>query len=127
MAANVPELLADKEEPRLEAARALALSDDQARQDLLAGLVAKEDAYRYNCFRIAYQISQEQPQVLYREWDRFVGMLDSDNSYHRSIGVRLLANLAQVDVDGRLEAIFDRYCDLLDDDKIITARQDQVS
>jgi hypothetical protein len=48
--------------------------------------------------------------------------LDSDNSYHRSIGVRLIANLARCDGKNRLERIFDRYFGLLDDDKIVTAR-----
>jgi hypothetical protein len=123
MSATLHKLLADKEEPCLEAARQLALSDGQARQEILAGLTAKDDAYRYNCFQVVYQISQQEPQVLYAEWDKFVEMLRHSNSYHRSIGARLLANLAWVDVEGRLEGIFDDYFDLLDDEKIITARQ----
>lgn len=123
MSATLHKLLADKEEPRLEAARQLVLSDGQARQEILAGLTAKDDVYRYNCFQVVYQISQQEPRALYGEWDTFVEMLKSDNSYHRSIGAKLLANLAQIDVEGRLEAIFDDFFDLLDDEKIITARQ----
>ena len=123
MAASVRELLTSKQEPDLERAGRLALSDDQARQEILVGLVSKDDAYRYNCFRVIYQLSLEQPEVLYPEWDRFVALLGSDNSFHRSIGARLLANLTQVDAEGRFEGIFDRCFALLDDDKIITARQ----
>jgi len=123
MAASVRELLASKQDPDLEGAGRLALSEEQARQEVLAGLVSKDDAYRYNCFRVVYQLSVEQPEVLYPEWDRFLALLDSDNSFHRSTGVRILANLARVDAEGRFEAIFDRCFALLDDAKIITARQ----
>lgn len=123
MKTTVHELLATKEDPDLKAAQELALSDTQAWQEILAGLTVKDDVYRYNCFQVMYRISQEEPGALYGEWERLVAMLDSSNSYHRSIGAQLLANLAPVDGEGRLEAIFDRYFDLLDDEKIITARQ----
>jgi hypothetical protein len=117
------ELLTDKQQPHLREARQLVLSDEQARQEILAGIVAKDDVYRFNCFQVLYQISQEQPHALYPEWNYFVELLDSDNSYHRSIAAQLIANLAQADAENRLEGFFDRYFALLDDEKIITARQ----
>lgn len=123
MAATIRELLTDKQESDLEGAGRLALSDGQAREEILAGLVSKDDAYRYNCFQVVYQISLEQPEVLYPEWDRFVALLGSGNSYHRSIGGRLLASLAGADTEGRFDGILDRCFALLDDEKIITARQ----
>lgn len=123
MDTGVHQMLADKEHADLDAVRQLALSDTAAWQEVLAGLVVKDDVYRYNCFKVMYQISQEEPGALYREWNRLVAMLGSSNSYHRSIGAQLLANLAAVDGEGRLEATFDRLFDLLDDEKIITARQ----
>ncbi|MBN1658550.1 MAG: hypothetical protein JXA93_09130 [Anaerolineae bacterium] len=123
MNTTLHELLAHKEGTDLEAAYELALSDPSAWQEVMAGLVARDDTYRYHCFQVMVRISQEEPAALYREWDRLAAMLDSSNSYHRSIGAQLLANLAAVDEEGRLEALFDRLFDLLDDDKIITARQ----
>jgi hypothetical protein len=122
-AAALPGLLADKEQPHLAEAAQLALADREAFDAILAGLVAQNDVYRYNCFQTLYRLGEEQPQALYPAWDYFVRLLDSDNSYHRSIGAQLLADLVRADVDNRLEGIFDRYFDLLEDDKIVTARQ----
>jgi hypothetical protein len=72
---------------------------------------------------VLYRLSEEQPDVLYPEWDYLVELLDSENSYHRSIAGQLLANLARADVEGRFEASFSRIFALLDDAKIVPARQ----
>jgi hypothetical protein len=117
------EMLANKQQPRLQEATQLALSDRQAMDQILAGIVAKDDVYRYNCFQVLYRLSEKHPEVLYPKWDYFVGLLDSDNSYHRSTAGQLLANLTRADTEGRFEAIFDRVFALLDDDKIVPARQ----
>jgi hypothetical protein len=124
-AAALRGLLADKEQPRLAEAAQLAMADREAFDGILAGLVAQDDVYRYNCFQTLYRLGEEQPQALYPAWDYFVRLLDSDNSYHRSIGAQLLAVTVPADsqAENRLEGIFDRYFDLLDDDKIVPARQ----
>jgi hypothetical protein len=122
-ASRLQEMLADKQQPRLEEAAQLALSNREALDQILAGIVAKDEVYRYNCFQVLYRLSEEQPEVLYPEWDYFTGLLDSDNSYHRSIAGQLLANLACADSEGHIKATFDRLFALLDDDKIVPARQ----
>jgi len=123
VAATLRELLADKQQPRLEEATRMALSDREAMDQILAGAVAQDDVYRYNCFQVLYRLSEKQPEILYPDWDYFVELLDSGNAYHRSIGAQLLANLTQADVEDRFEDIFDRCFALLDDDKIVPARQ----
>lgn len=122
MQTDLHKMLANKEQPELEDATQLALTDRAALKGLLTGVVSRDDAYRYNCFKVLYRISEEHAQVLYLEWDYFVGLLDSDNAYHRSVGVQLLANLASADEEHRFEGLFDRYFDLLDDDKVMVAR-----
>jgi hypothetical protein len=121
--ATLRKLLADKQQPHLEEATQLALSDRQALDQILAGIVAKDDVYRFNCFQVLYRLSEEQPETLSPHWDYIAGLLDSDNSYHRSIAGQLLANLSQADTEGRFEVIFDRIFALLDDAKIVPARQ----
>jgi hypothetical protein len=106
----------------VERAAHLALTDGQTLQVVLDGVLVKEDAYRYNCVKVLLQIGDERPRILYPEWDYFAGLLDSDNSYHRSTAVLVLARLARVDAEGRFERILDRYLALLDDEKIVTAR-----
>ena len=122
LAADLHEALADKENPRLEEAMQLALASGKALKVLLDGVVSKDDTYRYNCFKVLLQISEDHPLILYPEWDYFIALLDSSNAYHRSIAVQILANLTPVDAQRRFEAIFGRYFDLLDDEKIIVTR-----
>ncbi|MFB0534155.1 MAG: hypothetical protein ACETWR_04130 [Anaerolineae bacterium] len=122
LAADLHEALADKEHPNLQKAMQLALADEKILKGILDGIVSKDEVYRYNCFKVLVQISESQPLVLYPEWDYFIALLDSSNAYHRSIAVQILANLTPADAQYRFEAIFDRYFDLLDDEKIIVTR-----
>jgi hypothetical protein len=115
-------LLASQKEPDLEEATRAAIADESFRQQLLDGLTSKKDAFRYNCAKVLQEASSRSPASLYAHWDDLVPLLDSANAYHRSIAVRLLANLTQADTDRRFESLMDRYFDLLDDDKIVTAR-----
>jgi hypothetical protein len=121
-ATDLHEMLGDKEHPSLEKAVQLALTDEKVLKGILDGILSKDDAYRYNCFKVLLQISEDQPLVLYPEWDYFIALLGSSNAYHRSIAVQILANLTPVDAQHRFEAVFDRYFDLLDDEKIIVTR-----
>jgi len=120
--ADVLRTLANEKDPDLEEAIQLAMTDGEALQEMLRGIVSKHDVYRYNCFKVLFQISETEPMILYPEWDYFVGLLDSSNSYHRSISLRIIANLTSVDTEKRFDDIFDPYFDLLDDEKVITAR-----
>jgi hypothetical protein len=120
--ADVLRTLANEKDADLEEATQLAMTDGEALQEMLKGIVSKQDVYRYNCFKVLLQISEKEPAILYPEWDYFVGLLDSSNSYHRSISLRIIANLTRVDTEKTFDDIFDPYFDLLDDEKVITAR-----
>jgi len=122
LAADLHEALADKEHPDLEKATQLALANGKALKVLLDGVLSKDDTYRYNCFKVLLQISEDHPLILYPEWDYFVGLLGSSNSYHRSIALQIIANLTKVDDKARFDGIFDQYFGLLDDEKVVTAR-----
>ena len=95
--------------------------------ELLDGLKSKvstkseEETIRYNCFKVLLLISQTQSQVLYPKWDYFVELLDSDNSYHKMSAIQLIASLTKADSQNKFEKIFDKYFDLLDDEKLPTA------
>ena len=121
-AADLYHVLREQKNPDLQQAIDLALADNVFQKGLLDDLVSKNDTYRYNCFKVLLQISESQPQVLYPQWDYFVGLLRSQNSYHRSIALRMLANLTCIDQDNRFDSIFDQYFEMLDDEKIVTAR-----
>jgi hypothetical protein len=99
-----------------------ALKNAEVLKSLLDGLLVKEDAYRYNCFKALLQIAETQPAILYPHWEFITGLLDSDNAYHRSTAVNLLAHLTPADTANKFEALFERYFGLLDDPSIVVAR-----
>ena len=122
LAADLYEMLADKESPNLGKAAQLALVDGEALRVILNGITSRNDAYRYNCFRVLLQISQDRPALLYPAWDRLVELMGSQNAFHRSTALQLVAHLTHADVENRFEDVFDRYFALLDDDKVMVAR-----
>ncbi|NIM89905.1 MAG: hypothetical protein GTO17_03045 [Candidatus Aminicenantes bacterium] len=89
-------------------------------QDYVAILNEKysEKALRY-FKKVDMNLLVDKEEVLYPEWDFFVGMLDSPNSYWRLSAVRLLANLTGADKEKKFEKIFDQYYSLLDDSVIV--------
>jgi hypothetical protein len=98
-----------------------ALKNDKLLATLLDSLWSKNETIRYNCHKVLFLLTQEQPRTLYSKWDYFEEFLESDNTYHKLSAVLLLANLTQIDKDNKFERLFDRYYDLLDDKSFITA------
>ena len=98
-----------------------AVKNDELMATLLDSLWSKNETIRYNCHKVLFLLTQEQPQTLYSKWDYFEEFLESDNTYHKLSAVLLLANLTQIDKDNKFERLFDRYYDLLDDNSFITA------
>ena len=96
-----------------------ALDDAMLLSELLKGLQSKNDTLRSNCFQVLHYISEKNPQRLYSQWDFFVRLLGSENTYHRLIAVRILANLTQADRDNKFDLLFDQYYDLLNDSVIV--------
>jgi hypothetical protein len=115
-------MLATKEAPDLDEIARSAVADAEILKGLLDGVVSKDDAYRYNCFRALLQISENEPLALYPEWDYFVPLLASRNAYHRSVAVQMLARLTPVDAEKRFEAILEPYLGMLDDESVMVAR-----
>jgi hypothetical protein len=107
--ASVGQMLAQKGVSNLDEIAQLAVADAQVLRTILDGLVAKDDTYRYNCFQVLHQVSQNEPRTLYPEWDYFIQLLGSQNAYHRAISVQILANLTRIDAEQRFDALFDRY------------------
>ncbi len=99
-----------------------ALEDENLLAALFEGIVCKKDTRRYNSFKVLLLMSEEHPELLSPKWDFFVDLLRSDNTYHKSSAINIIANLASADRAGRFDSIFDRYFDLLDDRSVVTAR-----
>lgn len=76
----------------------------------------------YHCYYILNKASQQHPDLFYQYWDRFASLLDHKNSYHRDIGLTLIANLTEVDSSDRFAEIAGRYFSHLGDRKFMTAQ-----
>ena len=98
-----------------------AIKDDNILAGLLEGILSKKETIRYNSFKVLLLISEEHPELFCPKWDFFVGLLESDNTYHKYIASYIIANLTRVDTENRFEEIFDRYYNLLNDKSIIPA------
>lgn len=88
---------------------------------LVAWLALKDDVLRYKAFLLLQSRSVLFNDV-YPFWDDFSEKLSSDNSYHRSIGLMLIAENVRWDAENRMEDTIDEYLALMKDEKPITIR-----
>ena len=91
--------------------------------ELLDGILSKREAIRFNSHETLLIISENYPKVLYLQWDYLVGLLTSDNHFHRYIAINLIANLVKVDSEQKFERDFDRYFDNIAGEKTMVAGQ----
>jgi hypothetical protein len=91
-------------------------------EKLVSWLIEKDDNFRYKCF-LLLQARSEKYADAYPFWDVFVGKLNSDNSYQRSLGLMLIAENVRWDCSGKFDAIVDLYLSFCADEKPITVRQ----
>ncbi|MFC1950854.1 hypothetical protein ACFLXN_00390 [Chloroflexota bacterium] len=99
----------------------MALADDEVLRELLANLVVKKNEIRYNSLNALLYIAEKKPELLYPNWDVFVGLLGSNNSHHQYIAIFLIANLVKIDTENRFDAIFNDYYGILEGDTTIAA------
>ncbi len=88
---------------------------------LLAGLSAGKAPVRYRSEKALRLLSQRRPELLYPHFDVLAGLLDSANSFLRWGAIVMVANLAAVDGQGRIEALLDRYFAFLRGPSMIAA------
>lgn len=115
----LPEM--NNKEVDIETVAEKASANRELLSEILDGLRSKEETLRYNCHKVLMHISETNGRLLYPEWDFFLELLSSDNSYRKMSAVQLIANLTKVDTENRFEKIVDKYYGLLDDKSMIVA------
>ena len=60
---------------------------------------------------------------MYHYWNLFLEKLQSPNSFHRNIGLRLIAENVRWDEEGKFDDVCDLYLSFCDDEKPVTVRQ----
>jgi hypothetical protein len=76
----------------------------------------------YHCYYVVSEASKKEPSLYYNYWDQFAKLLEHDNSYHRDIGLTLIANLVQVDEKDQLSLIWKKYLEHINDQKFMTGQ-----
>jgi len=89
---------------------------------LVKTLSENDDKLRYNAFLLLQSNSQQFPFV-YEYWDELEKKLESENSYQRNIGIKLIAENVRWDKGGKFRETINKYLACCTDEKFITARQ----
>ncbi len=87
---------------------------------VLGGVSSPKATVRYGCAGVLMDLSEEYPEKLYPYMDSFVELLDSKYRILTWNAMAVIANLTRVDVDGKFDAIFDRYYSFLNDEYMVT-------
>jgi hypothetical protein len=77
--------------------------------ELLACLGARQARVKFGAGKALIAISAATPELLYPHFDVFAAMLDHENQILKWNAMAILANLARVDCEGKLELILDAY------------------
>jgi hypothetical protein len=77
--------------------------------ELFEGLNSDQANIKYGCDKVLRIISENKPSLLYPKIDFFVGNLINDNNFFKWSAIHIIANLASVDSDGKIEACMSRY------------------
>jgi hypothetical protein len=89
--------------------------------EVLAGVGAKRAGVRFGASKALRILSERVPELIYPHFDFFAALLSHDNQILQWNATLTLANLARVDREGKIEAILDRYLDLISGPNLISA------
>ncbi|NLL01486.1 MAG: hypothetical protein GX265_00450 [Mollicutes bacterium] len=90
-------------------------------KELIENLLSQDDKVRYPSFLILKYRSDMNSDI-FPYWNDFINMLDSDNSYFRTIGLSLLSINTKWCDNNIIKGIIDKYLSYCDDEKLSTAR-----
>ena len=97
----------------IESLAELILKDTTVLAAALENLTEKNETIRYNSYRAIKMITVSKPALFYPYWDFFTAQLESENTYHKLVGIHILADLASIDSENRFEQLFEQYYHLL--------------
>jgi hypothetical protein len=89
--------------------------------EVLAGVGANRAGVRFGASKALRILSERMPELIYPHFDFFVALLSHDNHVLQWNAILTVAHLARVDREGRIEAILDRYLDLISGPNPISA------
>ena len=76
----------------------------------------------YHSYLLIEKSSSENPDYYYQYWKEFTNLLTHLNSYHRNYAVNIIGNIICVDKNNYFDAVFEKFYNLLNDEKITTRK-----
>jgi len=104
-----------------EAIAAKVVQKPELLAEIFEGLNAEQANIKYGCDKILRLISEKAPALLYPQFDFFANNLKSENNFLKWGAIHVIANLAAVDAENKVERIFDGYFAPLSGPVLITA------
>lgn len=78
-------------------------------REVLAGLESPSAKVKFACSKALRLLSEQAPEMLYAQFDHFVDLLGCGNSFFEWDAARILAELAAVDRDQKIERVIETY------------------
>ena len=90
--------------------------------DIYKAIIEKREVIRYPNVLALEELAEKIPEKIYPKFDYFFKLTKSENAFHRTIGINIIANLTKVDKKNKFEDIFDRYFSMIDDKSVMVTR-----
>lgn len=119
MESRLLQKLADKSMTKEELFRKVS-HDFDLLPEVIKGVSSPKAAIRYGCAKVLMDLSEKNPEKLYSHMDFFVRLLDSKFRILTWNAMAIMANLARVDKDKKLDAILQEYYSFLNDPYMVT-------
>ncbi len=104
-----------------EAVAARVRREPRRVSSLIGGLGADTAPVRFGSSKVLRVLSETSPAALYPRFDFFAMQLDSKNSFLAWDALRVVANLAAVDGEGKVERLLGRYLSFIAGPQMIAA------
>ncbi len=88
--------------------------------EILNGVSSSKAAVRYGCASVLTNLSQKHPEKLYPHMDSIIALLESKHRILTWNAIAIIANLARVDKNKKIDAIFPKYYSFLNDEYMVT-------
>jgi len=87
---------------------------------LIEGVSSSKASIRYGCSKVLMGLSEAHPTKLYSFMDSIIDLLDSKYRILIWNALAIIANLARVDKDKKIDAAFDKYYSFVNDEYMVT-------
>jgi hypothetical protein len=87
---------------------------------LVKGMHSLKPSIRYGCGKVLMDLSANQPEEIYPYLDSLIKLLDSKYRIITWNSMAIIANIAPIDKEKKIDSIFEKYCSFLSDEYMIT-------